>query len=138
MLHYYINYMLQYGLQYVISIFWKGVIQSLQMDLQTNWPPSSFAVTIQLQQNIVSQEKFVTTLLYYLSLLFPHFLSYSLSTLFYTNFCYIFIENQHLTVSIMKSNKNKNWEWYMLNELYSILSCVKTYIHNDIWQYLRF
>ena len=103
------------------------------MDLQTNWPPSSFAVTIQLQQNVVSQEKLVTTLLYYLSLLFPHFLSYSLSTLFYTNFCYIFIENQHLTVSIMKSNKNKNWEWYMLNELYSILSCVKTYIHNDIW-----
>ena len=137
MLHYYINYMLQYGLQYVISIFWKGVIQSLQMDLQTNWPPSSFAVTIQLQQNIVSQEKFVTTLLYYLSLLFPYFLSYLLSTLFFTNYCYFYSEST-LIVSIMKSNKNKNWEWYMLNELYSILSCVKTYIHNDIWQYLRF
>ena len=133
MLHCYINYILRYGLWYVISIFWKGVIQSLQMDLQTNWPPSSFAVTIQLQQNKVSQEKFVTTLLYYLSLLFPYFLSYLLSTLFFTNYCYIFTVNQHLTISIMKCNKNKNWEWYMLNELYSILSCVKTYIHNDIW-----
>ena len=49
------------------------------------------------------------------------------------NYCYIFTVNQHLTISIMKSNKNKNWELYMLNELYLILSCVKTYIHNDIW-----